>query len=590
MTAFFSKYLRAIVATAFLTGMAASLSSCFEGLSDNSSREPLEISRTKIVTGRSADEDYIGITARNAGWTLSGDKDWCRVSQSSGEAGTTVVTISFLENPDETSREATFVIVSGSMRKEIPVEQLAVDIVPDQDPEAPVNKYIYENIINEWYYWSGETANTPADYNQPTFGFFDNYLMTLEENDIDGNSWSNNDRYLYSYLTRTPKAEIGRAPLNYGMEFQLSDYRVSQKMTMVARVLYVMDKSPAQVAGIKRGEWFYKVNDVQLGNWEESSGWMQYNRLIDSLVRPVAGESPKLGMLTFRSFASELIDDRRSVTVTPAPFHGNPILYSQIIRRTEHGVDTRTGYLVYNSFDPQYRSELVKEFEKFKTENITHVVLDLRYNKTGTVEMAELMANLIVPPSMDGEVFAKYEFNGKHGTKTVNLLSDPGSAGLSTVFILTSEHTAGASELLINSLRGLDGMTLVVIGDTTEGMNTGMIERTYDTDEYQYRVWPVAFRCYNAMDEGDYHWGFTPNVTPVNEFEDKNAKWPATWGWKGTVGATEDPLLFEAMQLIVGNKAMPTDRVAAGTMMRRKSGYQRLFSVRARMTMEEVPE
>ena len=260
----------------------------------------------------------------------------------------------------------------------------------------------------------------------------------------------------------------------------------------------------------------------------------------------------------------------------------------------KNGGTAIVGYLVYNSFDPDYDNDLIAAFKEFKDGGVTDLVLDLRYNKSGSAETAELMANLIVPPDMNGKVFADYKFNDRHSdrNRTAVLTSHTSSIGLKTVYILTSEHTAGAAELLINGFKGLDGegeMTLVVVGDLTAGMNAGMVKRTYSTDNYQYQVYPLAFRCYNAKGEGDYQYGLSPNGGTVNEWDsDVVTKWSATWGWKGVAGATEDQLLQKALTYVVGNADIPTAKVLYAN-SRRKSGYPRIYSVQASMTMN-VPE
>ncbi len=581
----FAKYIVMLAGAA----LAAGFVSCFPGMSDNSAHGPLELSSTGITVGLDATKSYIGVTARSTGWTLTGDEDWCRADPASGGIGTSQVTVTFTLNDTENTRQTTFVFVSGDARKEIIVQQLPTEIVlPNQDPEYASNKAIHTTIIDDWYYWNTETESTPADYNQRYDAFFNGYLTHLTKNTLDGNTWSQNtERYLYSYITRIPKSEVGMAPLTYGMEFDVVKYSVNKEERVVSRILYVMDKSPAANAGLKRSDWFYKVNDRQFNEGN-------YNRLIDTLVKPVHGFSPKLGMLTFQSYASNLVDEKRTVMVTPMRFTGSPILNNPLpLIQKNHKDDNKPlkiGYLVYNSFDPAYESELVSVFESFKSNGLTDLILDLRYNRSGTVEMAKLMAELIVHPDLVGQTFARYEFNGKHAalnvTKTID--ANPNSVGLKAVYILTSEHTAGAAELLINALRGLNGMDLVMIGDKTEGMNVGMVKRTYKTDEYQYDVYPAAFRCYNAAGQGDYQYGLSPNGGTVNEFDPENIKWSDTWGWKDVPGKTEDPILLKAMNFVIGN-ASPPPGVVLDASSSPKLGFPRIFSVQASMTMI-VPE
>ncbi len=563
--------------------LAGGFSSCFEGYSDNSPNEALQLSVTGILVSKDATTVHIGVTARNAGWTLTGDEDWCPASASSGDAGSSEVVIAFLANEGDESRETVLVFVSGDVRKEIPVQQLSTEIpLPDQNPEYPVNKAIHDDILKNWYYWNEEVESTPADYNQGYRSFYESYLKYLTKNkQFDGNVWSfDTERYLYSYVERWPRgtSESGIPRLNYGMEFEITDYNNK----MVCRILYVLDKSPAAKAGLKRGDWFWKVNDRMM--WTDN---YQYQNVLDTLIHPVRGESPVLGMLTFKSYAYQLVDDKKTVTVSSANFQASPILFEQIIDRVDINRNaTKTGYLAYLAFDPAYQTELINAFGRFKTAGVTSLILDLRYNKRGTVEMAELMANLIIPESLNGSVFAKYVFNGMHGEQTSTLQAHAGSVGLTTVFVLTSGHTAGASELLINGLKGIDGMTVVMVGDITEGMNVGMVERTYRTDDYEYDVYPVAFRCYNGKDEGNYEFGLSPNGEKVNEWQGDNIKWRDAFdGWQGVPGKTEDQLLLKALNYIVGNTPMPVNPVLYST-SRQRSGYPRDFTVQMSMTID----
>lgn len=555
--------------------------SCEDKMPDNSPKEPLELSRTSIIVGKDAVTAHIGVTARNSSWTLTGDEEWCRATPTTGDTGISNITITFLDNEADESRSATLTLIAGDIRKEVSLQQLSTNIIPpNQNAEYPVNEEIYKYLL-KWYYWNEEVETTAADYNQGYKTFFENYLKTLKKNTTaDGNTWSKlQQRYLYSYITRNPRgtAAAGTAPLNYGMEFDLENYDGK----LVGRVLYVMENSPAAKAGLKRGDWFYKINDVQMGAWENVDWGYQYNRLIDTLVRPRQGESPKLGMLTFISYAGTLRDDRQSITVSSENFRGSPILHASIPQ------NTTAGYLFYNSFDPVYRNELIAEFgNSFRNKNLTHFILDLRYNRSGTVEMAKLMAELILPPEFNGQTFAQYEFNASLSSmnRTVPLEIHANSAAVKTVFILTSKMTAGASELLINSLRGLKGVDLVVIGDTTEGMNMGMVKCPFSTDDYEYEAYPLAFKCYNAEGDGDYEYGLNPNGGVINEWAGNNVIWRDSFGWNPLNGGTQDALLEKAVSYIRGASIMPTNPVMNGSSGQRL-GYPRTFSVQASMTM-----
>ncbi len=596
---------------------------CADDFYNNSPDEALKLSVDTILVNHNEQSVTIGVTARDEGWTLAGVEPWCSVTPASGERGITRVTVNFASNipetdSDATNRTATLTFSSGGVQKKVSIRQLNTDNIPlpHEHADASANKQISPEI-EEWYY-NSEPKDTPPDHNQTYRDFYFNYLSHLKLNEgWDGGTWATgNDRFLYSYIERNPAGTAentdGIAPtpkLNYGMEFEMVDYNG----TFAARVLYVEQNSPAARAGLKRGDWFWEVDGTRLGNWESTSvsGFRyHYQRFIDTLVHPVAGKQSRLGMLTFRTAGGgQLIDERREVTITPALHLNNPILGApQVIEELTLptlGADTTyTGYLMYNNFDPRWRDQLVTTFRSYfanrpEGKELQNFILDLRYNKHGTVEMAQLMGNLLVGNvtgstedgeyAVAGKTFANYTFNNSARNRTVNFETHPDGIAPKTVFILTSKHTAGAAELLINALRGLDQsvVNLVVVGEVTQGLAAGMVKRTVvdpiDSSR-EYSAWIVSFRCTNGRKEGEYIWGLVPN-SEVNELErGDNMKWSATWEWKGANGSTEDPLIKRAVDIIKGRQLMPTGVVGISA-KRSRTGYPREFCFPTNMTM-----
>lgn len=80
---------------------------------------------------------------------------------------------------------------------------------------------------------------------------------------------------------------------------------------------------------------------------------------------------------------------------------------------------------------------------------------------------------------------------------------------LSKVYCLVSGQTASASELVINSLRGID-IEVILIGEQTNGKNVGMEGTEFTTKAGTYEFFPITFQSYNAKDFGKYEKGFPP--------------------------------------------------------------------------------
>lgn len=107
---------------------------------------------------------------------------------------------------------------------------------------------------------------------------------------------------------------------------------------------------------------------------------------------------------------------------------------------------------------------------------------------------------------------------------------------LNRIFVLTSSHTASASEATIVCLRPY--MEVVLIGETTVGKGVG--SRNYSNNKYKYSIQPIVMRYYNAKDES------TPD-------EGLKADYYISDGYriaKKEMGNVDEPLLHKALSLI----------------------------------------
>ena len=113
-----------------------------------------------------------------------------------------------------------------------------------------------------------------------------------------------------------------------------------------------------------------------------------------------------------------------------------------------------------------------------------------------------------------------------------------GSLNLPRVYCLVGNGTASASELVINSLEGID-LDVILIGEKTTGKNVGMEGVVRSFHNYDFLLFPVSFYIENAKGFRDYSDGFTPDVQI-----DDSAIYP------GEFGTMMDQLGYLALQWI----------------------------------------
>ena len=430
---------------------------------------------------------------------------------------------------------------------------------------AVVNDWILENM-RELYYWNATIPANPDKTLSP-LDFFDSILNTY-----DATVNPNGDRF--SWIEESAEeleASLSGETTTTGMEYGLF-LRSSGSDEVIAQVFYVLPGSPAQQAGIRRGDIISKVNGQLLNR----------TNYADLLFGSSTTFTFGLASVT----NGTLVDTDVSKTVTATVFQENPVFLDSI-----YTVGSKTvGYVVYNQFVPgannsdasEYDSQLDAIFSDFKAKGVNELVLDLRYNPGGYTSSSTNLASLIGKGVGAGKLFFREEWNA---TITPALQRQYGSSffvqnfadkaqniggNLTRLFVLTTDYTASASELIINGLRPY--MTVTTIGTTTYGKNVGSITITDDTGQIKWGMQPIVFKSYNSAGQSDYAAGFAPNV----EVEEPLSLLP--------LGDTREALLSAALGQITGSTANARAGVvngnplpSLGSSIQRKAGGARMI-------------
>ena len=187
------------------------------------------------------------------------------------------------------------------------------------------------------------------------------------------------------------------------------------------------------------------------------------------------------------------------------------------------------GYLLFNDHIATAEAQLIDAFGQLQAAGVSDLVLDIRYNGGGYLDIASEVAYMIAGPGpTTGQGFETTMFNDKHPntnpvtgrpltpvpfhTTSLGFSGPEGqplpTLNLSRVFVLTSANTCSASEAIINGLRGVD-VQVVQIGATTCGKPYGF----YPDDNCGTTYFSIQFQGVNAQGFGDYPDGFSPANT-----------------------------------------------------------------------------
>jgi hypothetical protein len=249
------------------------------------------------------------------------------------------------------------------------------------------------------------------------------------------------------------------------------------------RVKNIEPNSAAGKAGIRRGWRITKINNNT--NMTTSNA--------DFIVNAVWGSAAS--SFTFEKPDGTSVD----VNLTAGSYVEDPVYMD-----TVYTIGTKkVGYFVFNSFlgdTTQIYSDFNKLFNRFAAEDVSDVIVDLRYNGGGYVSVQQKLANYLVPSAGNGDVMMKQEFNNKYSIYNETYeFNKIGNLNLNRIFFIVSDNTASASELLINNLEPF--MEVKIVGPSaTYGKPVGY----FNIPVGDWYVFPVSFRSTNKLGQGNY--------------------------------------------------------------------------------------
>ena len=364
-----------------------------------------------------------------------------------------------------------------------------------------------EEVMRENYLWAEDmpVIEKEDDYFQEPTTFFKNLLS---KNALNGKG----DKY--SYMEETPiEAESSTRSFmlertsTYGMEFLITSDPTGTTAHTFARVLYVLPGSPAEEAGIQRGDWISSINQERIttDNYKQmiQGGIISLKR--NQLVQNENGQTWQV---------RDSLNVGPSVTMEINPFFLNKVFEVE---------GQKIAYLVYNEFatgpnnegtESVYNEQMKQIFAQFKAQSPDAFILDLRYNNGGFLQCAQALGSLLAPASAMGKDFVNLTFNAQASPQVIRYPFDKNYAdanlNLDKVYILTGGQTASASEAVINGLIPYMGAeNVVLIGTKTEGKNVAM--QQFKNETHGLTLWPVVAFVANANDEGNYSEGFNPH-------------------------------------------------------------------------------
>ena len=390
---------------------------------------------------------------------------------------------------------------------------------PDRQGSLDDEKRWLRTYLDEIYLWYREIPGVdPAPYTAAAYGSsyaaLDGYFEALKTPALTA-SGKRKDRFSFTYPTYEWNAQsLEGVSLGYGWLVLLRPNRPPRE----AVVAYTDAGSPA-AAAVQRGTRILAIDGVDLVYDDTPAG-------VDALNAGLFPRAPgEQHVFTVQDPGSattrQIVLSAAQIVQDPAP--------------TRRVIDTPggpVGYLLFNDHIATAEGALHEAMQAFAAAGIGDLVLDLRYNGGGFLDIASELAYMIAGPTRTaGRDFERLQFNDKNpyaqgdGARTPfharSQGFDPrlpeGTAlphlDLGRVYVLTTSSTCSASEAIINGLRGVD-VEVIQIGSPSCGKPYGF----YGQDNCGLSYFAIEFAGVNAQGFGDYAEGFVPSCAGVDDF------------------------------------------------------------------------
>ncbi len=288
----------------------------------------------------------------------------------------------------------------------------------EEEKMDKIKELIDENFALEY----NEEDLVEAQYAGYVYGLQDPYSAYLTEENYDKMMESTNGEYVGIGVGVTPSTERNTILINQ-----------------------VFTGSPAEKAGLSIGDEIVAVE-----------GETVYGTDMDAAILKIKGKPKTSVVITVRDFET---GENRDVTLIRDKVVVDTVFYEKL--------EDNIGYIRISSFDAVTDEQFDEAYNSLINDGIEGLVLDLRNNPGGLLDVVTNIADTLVP---EGNIVYTEDVNGEK----MYIKSDAEQIEI-PLQVLVNEYSASASEVLAGAIKDYGVGELV--GETTFGK--GIVQRIF---------------------------------------------------------------------------------------------------------------
>lgn len=404
-----------------------------------------------------------------------------------------------------------------------PVERTEAQLIKD-------DIYKYYKLYSLWDKSIPDYTSDPSQFTDK-YGSADMVLDALKKMTPAHTAYPNGvfDRFSYmlgldGYNTGTTASGRLKMDTNdgYGIYVQLG---TEDEKTAQPIIYFVEGGSPAQKAGFKRSDFITAVNgdsDYSIAVTCTTTG---------CTINDASARDKMMNKLNAALDAGTLklqVKHQDGTTTTKDLTYANGYTIDPIYKDSIYTYNgNNVGYLALSSFEEIENNNVNQQkidaaFDKFQTQQIKSLIVDLRYNGGGYVDASAYVADKIGGAITKGKLMLTYEVNDYiKATPSINKMfqdtkfEGKSNLNLSKVYFLVSDRTASAAEMIINVLKPYLQVQIIASGTRTYGKPVGFFEQVV---QKKVSFWPVSFLLKNSANFSDYWDGLVPDKSNITDY------------------------------------------------------------------------